>query len=297
EMISKIIFFLKNNKVTIYSSESLWEKPLTKDKTFRDCIFCLKDRDFKRLLSAQITNGPFWEKESIQKRQYSYKLNDEDITGHSIAEAAELQFQKKDNPVIVSFQKSEIGSNSRLIFNKEVCEVVKESSTPNAVLIKNLFTIKQAKEWCNIGSLYQNWDEFLDSAKDSFKNLRFIGRVRKTLNEVNFSIELCKEFRNQLLFLNEIWFCELFKENSECRNNRIKIAQDSGYDISDESDTTKNNRKLSDKRTFILPDRRKEKFYYHLKVKYNNEPYRIHFFEDRLKHIIWIGHMGKHLPI
>jgi hypothetical protein len=64
--------------------------------------------------------------------------------------------------------------------------------------------------------------------------------------------------------------------------------------VSDESETVANNPKLLASRTFRLPSREKATFFFHVKMQ---EGFRIHYLPDGCTRTMYIGYIGRHLPL
>lgn len=118
------------------------------------------------------------------------------------------------------------------------------------------------------------------------------------LNYPSFCNSTEKEFKqlniNNATY-NKLWnnLKKLNKNVCECRNDD-ELKEKSKLDFSDESDSVKNNRKLSRYRMIMLPDGSRKFFGLHIK----NFPsaMRMHFYPDYINHKIYIGYFGKHLP-
>jgi hypothetical protein len=90
---------------------------------------------------------------------------------------------------------------------------------------------------------------------------------------------------------------EKLKRLNEYANNWQKgsysdyAAKQYGLDVSGESDSTLN--KYGRQRKFRLPNRKKELFEKHIKTG----DLRFHFYPDEESKTIYVGYIGKHLPI
>ncbi len=73
------------------------------------------------------------------------------------------------------------------------------------------------------------------------------------------------------------------------------IIENSGLNISGESQTTKNNRKLIKHRNFKLPNGNFETFDLHVKNFPGGQ--RLYFLPDFKSKKVYIGYFGKHLPV
>jgi len=120
-----------------------------------------------------------------------------------------------------------------------------------------------------------------------FPNITFTNSAIKQLNNNNFSNTL----------FSEIWFV-LSALNTTIEsiggdfNNELIKANSATLNISDESNTVKQNPKLKRHRLF-MHDNRRHFFGYHAKNFRNQE--RIHF--TVIENKLVIGYIGKHLPL
>jgi len=78
-------------------------------------------------------------------------------------------------------------------------------------------------------------------------------------------------------------------------NNAEELVEKTGLDITGESTSVMNNRKLSRQREFNHPKLGKQSFYTHVKNFPDNK--RMHILPDYQKRIICIGYFGRHLPL
>lgn len=112
----------------------------------------------------------------------------------------------------------------------------------------------------------------------------------------------CEYVKSQIETISDMHFEQVLKKLN-IFNQAIKETWNSGnfnykqiksyypLIISPESPTTKG--KYGKCRTFLLPDGSSQLFDLHIKIA----DIRIHFFPDNTKKIVYIGYIGKHLPI
>lgn len=293
--IAEILLYLKSQGIQIYSSELLWERPVIRNINFNSCIFGkIRDNDLKKLILEQIVNGPFWESDRIHKHEDKYIYRGLQVNNYSIAEAAERTNISLESCALLSFSKSRNGIDKDKDFDVKICIVIKESNGYSKTLsipVINILNNIDATNWYSSQYKSNNWKEFIQDIGEEMSNLRFLNRVRKTLSRIRHQNDIATLFREYLLSLNNIWYPLQFGNEISPSKDIIKIMEERGFEVSDESESTKNNKDLMKYRLFKLPDGRKEAFTLHLKIRC----YRIYFFLDKKEKLIWIGHIGNHL--
>ena len=123
------------------------------------------------------------------------------------------------------------------------------------------------------------------SGNPDFENLIFCQSVLRSFKSIGINKTLLKKLKVVLGTLNNL---------IKTKESESSIIDRSGLDISGESDTTKNNRKLSRHRVFRLPNGDSKMFDLHVK---NFPDQRLYFLPDFESKKIYIGYFGKHLPL
>ena len=118
-----------------------------------------------------------------------------------------------------------------------------------------------------------------------FPNLTLCGDVKKQLTKVGLQSKYFDQIIDKLKQLNQY-----AQEWTTGSYNVLKL-KDYGLDVTGESISTL--RKHSKHRQFRLPNREKKLFEEHIKTG----DLRFHFYPDNDTHKIYVGYIGKHLPI
>ncbi len=161
------------------------------------------------------------------------------------------------------------------------------------------------------GILFQEDKPYNLTNADKYLAFRYT-TVREALNESNFR-ELRKLIFKNLVFtddaisqittvgdkiFNQIIdrLQELDRYSSKWLQGAFSIKDINGQtalNISDESDTVKNNEKLRRERYFTLPDIGGQYCYLHIKTG----DLRFHFYPDNKSHTVYIAYIGPHLSL
>lgn len=120
-----------------------------------------------------------------------------------------------------------------------------------------------------------------------FEKIRFCDGVKEQIEKMGSS-RFFQQMVNRLVDLdnyNKNW------TQGACTPNQINNA--TKLNVTNESDTTRNDKTLKSYRMFQLPNGKTEYFEMHIKTG----ELRIHFFPFEAEHTIYIGYIGRHLPL
>ena len=120
-----------------------------------------------------------------------------------------------------------------------------------------------------------------------FEKIRFCDGVKEQIEKIGSS-DFFQQILNRLVELdnyNKTW------TQGACTPNRINGT--TSLRVSNESESTRNDKTLKNYRMFQLPNGRTEYFEMHIKTG----ELRIHFFPLEEEHTIYIGYIGNHLPL
>lgn len=124
-----------------------------------------------------------------------------------------------------------------------------------------------------------------EKRKEFFPHLILCGEVEKQFSKLGINSKYLDEIIDKLKLLNE--YSQDWKEGSYS----VQKVREYGLDVSGESDSTL--RKYAKSRQFRLPNREKKLFEQHIKTHH----LRFHFYPDNKDRKIYVGYIGKHLPI
>lgn len=128
--------------------------------------------------------------------------------------------------------------------------------------------------------------ELWNSREEVFPNLVFCGKTFKQLTDLSVSNIVYNQLYNALKQLNV--YCAIGREYSLADINELSCLN-----ITDESDSVKNNPKLKRHRMFSV-NGVSEFFGYH--IKNFSGALRLHIFPVASENKIYVGYFGKHLP-
>lgn len=76
------------------------------------------------------------------------------------------------------------------------------------------------------------------------------------------------------------------------------LSEVSRFEVSDESDTVKQDKHLKRERYFNIPDNIGSQYcFYHMKIKSGNQNWRIHFYPHNARRCIYVAYVGSHLRL
>lgn len=132
-----------------------------------------------------------------------------------------------------------------------------------------------------------------DEKEQLFPGLTFCGKAPQQLRHWSAEPSILNQVKEALTVLNHfsgVWGDSAYPEY------RHDVLQDLGlnHEVSGESRSILNNRRLRAEREFWLPTGEKEVFQNHVKL---NKGFRLHFFPDHHSKTIYIGYIGPHLRI
>lgn len=136
------------------------------------------------------------------------------------------------------------------------------------------------------GNNFKDWKIVL------FSKIRFTDDCLKQIINLGSSLTFQKVFKALI---------ELDAYNSSWENGNFQLQELKDIcsnEVSDESDTVKQNPHLKSERLFSLPDNLGSKYcFLHIKIKSEGSNWRIHFYPDALSKIIYVAYVGSHLTL
>jgi hypothetical protein len=130
--------------------------------------------------------------------------------------------------------------------------------------------------------------ELLEQKNELFSNLDFCGDSQSQLRNFDLGKAVLEQVKDRLHKLDE--FCN--KWNKGHFQDFYKGLQDSGLNVSRESESVRDNPEMRSEREFYLPNGKKEFFENHMKL---GRSIRIHFYQNADDKKVYIGFIGKHL--
>ncbi|MEZ4829669.1 MAG: hypothetical protein R3C61_25790 [Bacteroidia bacterium] len=127
--------------------------------------------------------------------------------------------------------------------------------------------------------------ELWDNREAEFPHLVFCGQTKSQLKHMSVSTTVYHQLYGALTALND--YCEKGQDFS-----LASLKAETKLTISDESDTVKNNPKLSNLRTFTVGS---EKQFFGFHIKNFSGAFRLHFYPDPSEKKVHIGYFGKHM--
>jgi len=270
---------LKNilKSIPMYVHENFWELPI-QGGTLKTYLMKRNNKEEAILfILALMHNGPHYHDSPIVKELSIVPL----ITGECFARILLHICYNDDQPHIVSLSSEKDLVNSHYT----ISTVQKSMELFNFIGEYPLLqVIEGAITFGRIGDVFQKVKEtdptieILPSALKSAGKHNFKGAFQEVFNTIT-------GLRAELSRILE----------GESHQSRIEaFRRETGYEISPESTLVSQNFGYKSRREFTIPRLGKKYFEWHIKI--GNET-RIHYYIDKEKKKIYIGHCGKHLPV
>lgn len=265
--------------------DSHWyEIPISESRTIRNWI-SRQEKDYstrlKNLISSTCT--PVFTKEDIEAKNR--------------ASLSDFYYETTQVPILGAtylLKQLSFSFNSNNNWNKSFFKLIHQELIGDEIVEKEVGVNNVTNE--------NHWDEHFNSILEERSNCILNGRdkalyITKEMPFILFTKDACKQLEKEKssTFLSEIWG-DLLCLNKICENSENislqHLKDQSGINMSDESDTVKNNPKLKRYRMKMYNGVRYF-FGYHLKNFQGNK--RVHFIIEDGK--IIIGYLGEHLPL
>ena len=132
-----------------------------------------------------------------------------------------------------------------------------------------------------------------DEKERLFPGLIFCGKAPQQMRRWSAELSILDQVKETLTVLNR--FCGVWGD-AEYPEYRHDVLRGLGlnHEVSGESSSVLDNRRLKAEREFWLPTGRKEIFQNHVKL---SKGFRLHFFPDHHSKTIFIGYIGPHLRL
>lgn len=178
----------------------------------------------------------------------------------------------------ISVVHNQLGEEADVMVKKDCC-------VENISQKEHLFLfLKKIKEERKISQ--DHLKTLSSSGNDDYKNLIFCHNVLQNFTNLNIHKSLLKKITDVLQKLNSV---------IQITESESSLIEKSGLNISGESQSTKNKKKLIKHRNFKLPNGDLKTFDLH--VKNFPDGKRLYFFPNFKSKNIYIGYFGNHLPI
>lgn len=269
---------VRDNNYELRFSDKLWDLALKRNKLSNYMYDMNKSDEVKPFLIAAMSSGPYYNEVEVEERlnivpTIQSGTSPERILYRCLNDSHSLILSLDNEPLLVE-NKYEIHSNKQSI---EVKNIIGE--TPLLDYFRSEISFKTIDEV--FGRLEELKPEIiiLESAKKSAKLHNFYGNYIHVFNT--------------LVALADIEFALLGEGvNDELRKK--EFYKQSGFEISGESSKTMQKTTCVRQREYLVPEKGKKIFEWHIKIGTKT---RIHYYLDLESRKVYIGHCGKHLKI
>lgn len=183
-----------------------------------------------------------------------------------------------------------------------------DDSIPDKETMDKIFSESENALW---GVCFQEEKLYNIDNSEKFRKFKYEA-VRKNLNRDNFgdlyhiifrNLVFSENVINQISIVSDKYFSQIISRleqldifSASWRNGSFSIKSvnaQTPLNISDESDSVKNNEKLSRERYFVLPEIGGRYCFLHIKTG----DFRFHFYPNEENHRVYIAYVGPHLTI
>jgi len=191
-----------------------------------------------------------------------------------------------------------ISLNSAIYWQPKLIKIAHEELTQDAEIEESEAEAKNCCYW-------RDWEQYLaefnaerqanlkkgnelwEQREAVFPGLRFVGNTNKQLTKLSLNDTVYNQLYTALKNLND--YCSIQGADYSLKS----ISEVTRLDISDESDTVKQNPRLRSWREFKIGE---ERYFFGYHVKNFSGALRLHFKPFPEENLIYIGYFGKHLP-
>lgn len=282
---------IKAIRVSESIGNSWFEIPVCANLPLREWLKGQNDKEFDRKVKSFISKT-----EIPQIPNDLYPLRDR-------FEVCDFYLSGRDDLVIPSLGITFLLSQLAISYSSDVIwrsnfiniikyEIIKDDFTEEIVTVKN---VSEQDDWLIHLSDVENQrkeslrkgNELWKNKEIEFPNLVFCGKSENNLKGLSISDVLFNQLWSALEKLNN--YCN----ETNCDFSLNSIKETTKLEISDESDSVKQNPKFAIHRIFVVNGER-EFFGFHVK-NFSGEM-RLQFLTDNVNKKIIIGYFGKHLP-
>lgn len=275
EIISIKINTRKNKEQMIFYQD-FWNIDFC-ETNIKNYIFSLKDKEYAKEVISSVMNGPYYYSTDVLESIDVMPEVSEKCFGSLLLGICFNDGQDK----IISLK------GEKDLSEKYYTVMSGERKRP----IHNIIGSERVKEYFESGYTFKCINDVFERIEGEFKNIIILDEAKKSAKKHDFR-NCYKDIYHGISGLYKIELPLLTRGmNDEIRRERyyeiIKL------EISKESEETLNIERYRREREFVIPRVGKTLFEWHIKVDGSNT--RIHYYIDKKRKKVYIGHCGKHM--
>lgn len=268
---------VRKNKEQLLFYQNFWNMDFCR-VNIKDYIFKMKNRECAKEIINSVMNGPYYYDCALTEDVIINPKVDKDCFGNMLLGICLNDGQDK----IISLREE-----------KDLCSQCYKMLKNNgrAASIQNLIGYETINEYFENKITFKTIGDVFDRMEADFKNVIILEEAKKSAKKHDFR-NCYGDVYNGISALIAVEL-PLIIEGKSDEVRKKKFLETCKLEISRESEETLNIERYRKEREFVIPKLGKVLFEWHIKVDGSNT--RIHYYIDKKKRKIYIGHCGRHL--
>lgn len=266
---------MRKNKEQLYFYQDFWNISLG-EINMKDYIFSIADKEYAKEIISAVMNGPYY-------------FNNDAEDDISIAPRVRKCFGK--SLLAICFKDSQDKIISLQSEADLCCEKYSVRDCRCCFRIKNIIGCNELIRCLNTEEKFRSINDVFDKIEASSKNIIILESARKSAKKHDFRDCLDDVF-NGIMGLYSIEL-PMLRKGIQGEKRKEEFQKSCKLEISKESEETLNIERYKREREFNIPKLGKVLFDWHIKIDGGNT--RIHYYIDKDRRKVYIGHCGKHL--
>jgi hypothetical protein len=266
---------MRKNKDQLYFYQDFWNISLG-EMNMKDYIFSITDKEYAKEIISAVMNGPYY-------------FNNDAVDDVSIAPSVRKCFGKSLLAICFKDSQDKIVS---LQGEADLC--CREYSVRDCrccFRIKNIIGCDELTRCLKAEERFRSINDVFHKIEASSKNIIILESARKSAKKHDFRDCLDDVF-NGIMGLYSIEL-PMLRKGIQGEKRKEEFQKSCKLEISKESEETLNIERYKREREFNIPKLGKVLFDWHIKIDGGNT--RIHYYIDKDRRKVYIGHCGKHL--
>lgn len=267
---------MRRNKEQMLFFQDFWQVDFC-GTNIKDYMFGLKDKEYAKEVISSVMNGPY------------YYMSDIPQNFKAIPKISKQCFGKLLLGICFNDDQDKIMSlkEEKVLNSEYYTTLCSDQKHP----VYNIIGSEKLGDYFKSQYTFKGINDVFEKIEGEFKNIVILDEAKKSAKKHDFR-NCYDDIYNGILGLYKVELELLMKGvNDEIRKEsyfeRFKM------EISRESEETLNMERYRREREFVIPRIGKVLFEWHVKVNGNNT--RIHYYIDKKRRKVYIGHCGKHL--
>lgn len=266
---------MRKNKEQLYFYQDFWNISLG-EMNMKDYIFSIKDKEYAKEIISVVMNGPYY-------------FNNDAGDDVSIVPKVRKCFGK--SLLTICFKDSQDKIVSLQGEADLCCEEYSVRDYMYCFRIKNIIGCDELTRCLNTEEKFRSINDVFDKIEASSKNIIILESARKSAKKHDFR-DCLEDVFNGVMGLYSIEL-PMLRKGIQGEKRKEEFLKSCKLEISKESEETLNIERYKREREFNIPKLGKVLFDWHIKIDGGNT--RIHYYIDKDRRKVYIGHCGKHL--